>query len=132
MLDTFVGGAAAQKSCVKNPAPELPWTPDTQFSVALFVRLPMITSNFRFGSFSYKRTSWFSVALLSLNNTVRHSILNIRLGALPDTEVKIPQFPPGKLAQPLRPKSVRWSCHTEKTVKSYGPTLGGAGRQFVM
>ena len=41
------------------------------------------------------------------NNTVRHSMLNIRLGALPDTEVKIPQFPPGKLEQPLRPKSVR-------------------------
>ena len=25
MLDTFVGGAGAQKSCVKNPAPEFPW-----------------------------------------------------------------------------------------------------------
>ena len=107
MRETLVGGAEAQKSWVKNPAPEFPCTPDTQFSVALFVRLPMITSNFRFGSFSYKRTSWFSVAVLSLNSTVRHSMLNIRLGAVPDTEVKTPQFPPGKLAQPLKPKSVR-------------------------
>ena len=92
----------------------------------------MMTSNFRFGSFSYKRTSWFCVALLSLNKTVRHSMLNMRLGALPETDVKIPQFPPGKLAQPLRPRSVRWSVHTLKTVKSYGSPvegLGGGGRQ---
>jgi len=107
LRDTFVGGEAAQKSWVKNPAAELPCTPDTQFALVLTVRLPMITSNFRFGSFSYKRTSWFCVALLSANSTVRHSMLKIRLGALPDTDVNTPQFPPGKLEQPLRPKSVR-------------------------
>jgi hypothetical protein len=67
----------------------------------------MITSYFKFGSFSYNRTSWFCVALLSANSTVRHSMLKIRLGALPDTEVNTPQVPPGKLAQPARPKSVR-------------------------
>jgi hypothetical protein len=33
--------------------------------------------------------------------TVRHSMLKIRLGAVPDTEVKTPQVPPGKAAQPL-------------------------------
>src|SRR5882757_3580188 len=58
-------------------------------------------------------------------------MLNMRLGAVPDTEVKTPQFPPGKLEQPLRPKSVRMSCHTGKMVKSYGPMFGGAGRQAV-
>ena len=59
-------------------------------------------------------------------------MLKIRLGALPETEVKIPQFPPGKLAQPLRPKSVRRSCHTGKMVSHTGPMFGGAGRQAVM
>ena len=29
-------------------------------------------------------------------------MLNMRLGALPDTEVNTPQFPPGKLAQPAQ------------------------------
>jgi hypothetical protein len=97
-----------QKSWVKNPAPELPCTPDTQFCPGESkLSVPMITSNFRFGLFSYKRTSWFCVALLSANSTVRHSMLKMRLGALPDTDVNTPQFPPGKLAQPLRPKSVR-------------------------
>ena len=94
---------------MKNPAPELPCTPDAQFcpGAGKSLSVPMITSNLRFGSFSYKRTSWFCVALLSANSTVRHSMLKIRFGALPDTEVKIPQFPPGKLEQPLKPKSVR-------------------------
>ena len=45
----------------------------------------------------------------------------------PETEVKIPQFPPGKLAQPLKPISVRWSSQTLKMVKSYGPTDWAAG-----
>jgi hypothetical protein len=45
-------------------------------------------------------------------------MLKMRFGALPETDVKIPQFPPGKLAQPLRPTSVRWSSQTLKTLKS--------------
>ena len=94
-------------------------------------RSPTIISNVLSGSFSYRRTSKFCVAELSAKSTVRHSMLKIRLGAVPDTEVNTPQFPPGKLAQPLRPKSVRISSHTGKMVKSYGPMLGGAGRQFV-
>src|SRR5206468_10004373 len=73
----------------------------------------------------------FCVAVLSAKSTVRHSMLKIRLGALPVTEVNTPQFPPGKLAQPLRPKSVRMSSHRVKMVKSYGPIFGGAGRQAV-
>jgi hypothetical protein len=44
----------------------------------------------------------------SAKYTVRHSILKIRLGAVPDTEVKIPQVPPGKAEQPVF-ASVRWS-----------------------
>src|SRR6266403_242172 len=91
----------------------------------------MITSNFRLGSFSYRRTSKFCVAELSAKSTERHSMLKIRLGALPVTEVKTPHVPPGKLAQPLKPMSVRISSHAGKMVKSYGPMFGGAGRQFV-
>ena len=29
VCDAAAGGLASQKSCVKNPAPELPWTPET-------------------------------------------------------------------------------------------------------
>jgi len=39
--------------------------------------------------------------------------LKIRLGAVPDTEVKIPQAPPGKAAHPLC-ASVRWSSQYGK------------------
>jgi hypothetical protein len=91
----------------------------------------MITSNLSLGSFSYRRTSKFCVDELSANNTERHSMLNMRFGALPVTEVKTPHVPPGKLAQPLKPMSVRISSQAGKMVKSYGPMLGGAGRQFV-
>ena len=45
-------------------------------------------------------------------------MLKMRFGAVPETEVKIPQFPPGKLAQPGRGKSVsvRMSVHIPKMV----------------
>ena len=55
-------------------------------------------------------------------------MLKMRLGALPDTEVKMPQ-PLAKLEQPSPTMSVRMSVHIPKMVKSYGHTFGGAGRQ---
>src|SRR4029077_14031364 len=55
----------------------------------------------------------------------------MRLGAVPDTEVNTPHVPPGKPVQPGS-TSVFKSSHTGKMVKSYGPMLGGAGRQLVM
>jgi hypothetical protein len=56
----------------------------------------------------------------------------IRLGALPSVVVKIPQ--PVQLLPPQLPGvlSVHWSVHVGKMVKSYGPTLGGGGRQAEM
>ena len=37
--------------------------------------------------FSYRRNSKFSLELLLPNNTARHSMLKIRLGEVPDTDV---------------------------------------------
>jgi hypothetical protein len=84
------------------------------------VSVPMITSNRWFGSFSYRRTSKFCGAVSSVNSTVRHSMLKMRFGALPVTEVKTPHVPPGKLAQPEEVAEVTWSCHKPKMVLSYG------------
>jgi hypothetical protein len=78
--------------------------------------VPTITSNFRFGSPSYRRASKFAVAEVAAKYTARHSILKIRFGAVPETDVNTPQVPPGKFAQPLKPISVRMSCHTGKMV----------------
>jgi hypothetical protein len=99
-----------QKSWVKNPVPLLPWTPPTHiwpfeaFGV-VFSRRPRRTA----GSdpappFSYIRTSKISVGAsvaASVRETVRHSMLKIRSGALPETEVKIPQ--PVQLSPPQLP-----------------------------
>ena len=46
---------------------------------------------------------------------MRHSILKIRLGAVPDIDVKMPQVPPGKVEHPLF-ASVRWSSQYGKMV----------------
>ena len=115
MRDTFVGGEAAQKSWVKNPAAELPCTPDTQFALVLTVRLPMITSNFRFGSFSYKRTSTSCGVLLVKLSSACHSMLKIRLGAVPEIEVKMPH-PLAQAEHPIRSISVSNSVHSGKMV----------------
>ena len=70
--------------------------------IAAGLSVPMITSNF--GS---DRSIQTHLKILPStgwqNSTVRHSMLKIRLGAVPETEVKTPQVPPGKAAQPLRP-----------------------------
>jgi hypothetical protein len=114
-----------QKSSVASPKLLSPWTPDTQGrgskgGKAAGVSVPMITSNRPFGSFSYRRTSKFCGAPSSQYSVVRHSMLKMRLGALPVTEVKTPHVAPGKLAQPSEVASVTWSCHRAKMVLSYG------------
>src|SRR4029077_20680896 len=114
-----------------------PWTPDTHWRSAKMggVSVPKITSNRWFGSFSYSRTSKFCGAFYSAYNTVRHSMLKMRFGALPVTEVKTPHLPPGKLAQPGADAEGSWSCHNGKMVVSYGSPLkylGGDGRHPVM
>src|SRR4051812_14855592 len=43
------------------------------------------------GPLSYRRTSKFAGRSGPLLNTARHSMLNMRLGLAPDTEVKMPQ-----------------------------------------
>jgi hypothetical protein len=68
--------------------------------------VPKMKSNRLLGSFSYRRTSKFAVIELSLKYTVRHSMLKMRLGAVPDTEVNTPH-PDAKFEQPLKPISVR-------------------------
>jgi len=50
-----------------------------------------------------------------LKYTVRHSMLKIRFGALPVTEVKMPHAPPGKTEQPGF-ALVSWSSQYGKTV----------------
>ena len=86
---------------MKNPAPESPWTPADIAVIAahlnvadnhleLQVRIALIQTQLR------NSPSLDVVA----KYTARHSILKIRLGAVPDTEVKIPQVPPGKAEQP--------------------------------
>jgi hypothetical protein len=77
--------------------------------------VPKITSKRLSGLFSYRRTWKFAVAVGVLKYTARHSILKIRFGAEPDTEVKIPQVPPGKLAHPAC-ASVRKSLQGAKIV----------------
>jgi len=53
--------------------------------------VPKITSNRWFSAgFSYRRTSKVCVADTSANSTVRHSMLKMRSGAVPETEVKMP------------------------------------------
>src|SRR5260370_8013284 len=84
------------------------------------------------GGFSLKRPLKFSLDALLPKSTVRPSMLKIRLGVTPETEVKIPQVPPGKPEQPLKPISVRMSSHRPKMVKSYGQMLGDGGVQAVM
>src|SRR6267154_2435900 len=98
-----------------------PWTPDTHARSAYRggLSVPKITSNRPFGSFSYRRTSKFCGAVSSQYSTVRHSMLKIRLGALPVTEVKMPH-PLEKLSHPSPTTSERMSCHRGKTVFSYG------------
>jgi hypothetical protein len=72
-------------------------------------------SNRLFGSFSYKRTSKFTGTVLSAKYTARHSMLNTRLGAMPDNDVKTPH-PEAKLEQPAHPMSVRRSVQRGKIV----------------
>ena len=88
-------------------------------------------SNRLFGSFLYKRTSKFAVLVLMAKRTACHSMLNMRLGAVPEIEVKMPH-PFAQVEQPLKPVLVSRSCHKGKMVKSYGHRLTGAGRQLVM
>ena len=49
-----------------------------------------------------------------------------------DVPVTVNDAEKTKFEQPLKSTSVCWSCHRPKMVKSYGPMLGGAGRQFVV
>jgi hypothetical protein len=56
-------------------------------------------------------------------------MLKMRLGAVPDIEVKMPH-PFAHVEQPVAPVPVYHSCHSAKIVKSYGQLLGGAGRQL--
>lgn len=99
------GGLASQKSWVKAPA--APSTPETYSWSLPGCTVPKMKSKRLLGSFSYRRTSKFAVIVLSLKYTVRHSMLKMRLGALPETEVNTPHVPPGKFEQPLKPISVR-------------------------
>jgi hypothetical protein len=75
---------------------------------------PRITSNFWFGSFSYKRTSKFCAELTAKESTACHSMLKMRLGAVPETEVKTPQ--PFAQVEHAKPASVRISCQRGKMV----------------
>jgi hypothetical protein len=72
-------------------------------------------SNRLFGLFSYRRAWKFPLAVGVAKYTTRHSMLKMRLGAVPDTEVKIPHVPPGKPEQPDC-ASVRKSDQRGKTV----------------
>ena len=60
---------------------------------------------------SYKRSSKFARVVLAPKYTVLHSMLKIRLGAVPDTEVKTPQPTPPYVVQPVPTWSVRRSSH---------------------
>jgi hypothetical protein len=59
-------------------------------------------------------SSKFARDVLGLKYTVRHSMLNIRFGALPVTDVKIPHAPPVYVEQPVL-ASVRRSSQCGKT-----------------
>src|SRR6266576_3112173 len=79
------------------------------------------------GSFSYNRTSKFPACESFSRSTTCHSMLKIRLGALPEIDVKMPH-PFAQVEQPVA-LPVYHSCQSAKMVKSYGQLLGGAGGQ---
>ena len=60
---------------------------------------------------SYKRSSKLARVVLAPKYTVLHSMLKMRLGAVPDIEVKTPQPTPPYAVQPVPTWSVRRSSH---------------------
>src|SRR5512147_1904409 len=80
----------------------------------------------KFGLFSYRRISKFT-AVPPEKYTARHSMLKMRLGALPEVEVKTPHTPPGLPEQPAC-ASVRRSSHNPKIALLWG----ASGRQALV
>src|SRR5262249_2902056 len=68
------------------------WTPSVE-RLPVWATSPQIKS-IRFVD-SYSRTSKLARVVLAPKYTVRHSMLKMRLGAVPEVEVKMPHTPPG-------------------------------------
>src|SRR5438045_1828043 len=64
---------------------------------------------------SYNRTSKLAVEPVALKYTARHSMLKMRLGALPDSDVNMPH-PPGNALHPVSAAIVSWSSQCAKIV----------------